>query len=206
MAYLPGGRPKLSKLGADRNWAELGAQCDAGRDLNAAAEFLYGMSPLHWAARYDAPADLVRRMVVAHKADLGWLNEDGWTALHIAALKGHANLVRLLAELGAPVDAQSTAKAGSYPAGSTALHVAAHKGTDATTALIEGGADAALRDAGGKTAREVAEVKGEDKIAALIGDPELVARGQAARIHTKMAHEFARKKAHFIIGPLGPAR
>ena len=103
-------------------------------------------------------------MVVAHGADLGGVGEYGWTALHIAAFKGNTNLVRLLAELGSPVDAQSTAKHwfGS-PAGSTAHHLAARNGKpDATAALLEGGADAALRDADGKTALEVAEARGKD--------------------------------------------
>ena len=202
---------RLGELGFDGNWAELGAQCDAGRDLNAAAEFCFGGSPLYWAAANDAPADLVRRMVVAHGADLGWVTEYGWTAMHEAADCGRTNLVRLLAELGAPIDAQSTAVYRTFvgiPAGSTALHVADRKGKpDVTTALLEGGADAALRDADGKTAREVAEApatKGrrdsDESFAAKVAD-----KAQKAQLLREMLREFtlrcaARQRLALAVG------
>ena len=69
MYKLPDGRLRLGKLGEDKNWAELGAQCDAGRDLNARAEFCANMSPLYLAACNGAPASCA-----------GWLWRTGRTS------------------------------------------------------------------------------------------------------------------------------
>ena len=162
--YLVDGRRTLGILAWNSDWAELRKECDAGRDLNAAAEFRFGCSPLSSAVRQGAsrgtvPEDLVRRMVVTHGADLGWV-DDGMTALHYAAsnraLSGR--IVRALVELGAPVDAHTTAESQGRPSGSTALNLAALNGnTDAVEILLTFGADATLRDGEGATALENAE-------------------------------------------------
>ena len=77
-------------------------------------------------------------------------NKPGWTALHYAATGGHTEIIRLLIQHYAYVDAES-------PNGSTPLMMAAMYGTsDAVIALLEAGADPTLRNSQGLTALDFA--------------------------------------------------
>ena len=73
---------------------------------------------LHDAAR-DGKTDQVR-LHVAAKADLDARDEDGKTALALAADRGHLEVVKVLVSAGADVNARNTGVAG----GSTPLHMA----------------------------------------------------------------------------------
>lgn len=77
------------------------------------------------------------KKLIAHGADV---NQQGWTPLHYAATKGHIEMMRLLMEHHAYLDAES-------PNGTTPLMMAAHYGTPmATKLLLEEGADPRLKN------------------------------------------------------------
>ena len=76
------------------------------------------------------------------------VNQKGWTPLHYAATKGHIEMMRLLMEHHAYLDAES-------PNGTTPLMMAAHYGTPmATKLLLEEGADPRLKNQLGINALE----------------------------------------------------
>lgn len=78
------------------------------------------------------------------------VNQKGWTPLHYAATKGHIEMMRLLMENHAYLDAES-------PNGTTPLMMAAHYGTPmATKLLLEEGADPRLKNQLGISALEFA--------------------------------------------------
>lgn len=78
------------------------------------------------------------------------VNQKGWTPLHYAATKGHIEMMRLLMEHHAYLDAES-------PNGTTPLMMAAHYGTPmATKLLLEEGADPRLKNQLGISALEFA--------------------------------------------------
>ncbi len=68
------------------------------------------------------------------------INRPGWTALHYAAAAGDLDIMKLLLERHAYIDAES-------PTGTTPLMLAAREGQeDAVQLLLEEGADASLKD------------------------------------------------------------
>ena len=78
------------------------------------------------------------------------VNQKGWTPLHYAATKGNIEMMRLLMEHHAYLDAES-------PNGTTPLMMAAHYGTPmATKLLLEEGADPRLKNRLGINALEFA--------------------------------------------------
>ncbi len=85
--------------------------------------------------------------LIARGADV---NKTGWTPLHYAATGGHVDLIRLLLEHHAYIDAES-------PNGTTPLMMAAYYGNPAVTLLLlEEGADPALKNQKGLTAYDFA--------------------------------------------------
>jgi uncharacterized protein len=80
------------------------------------------------------------------------VNRPGWTALHYAAAAGDTEIMRILLDQHAYIDAES-------PTGMTPLMIAAREGMeDAVKLLLAEGADARLKDRGFKsTAGEFAE-------------------------------------------------
>lgn len=86
--------------------------------------------------------------LIAKGADI---NKPGWTPLHYAATGGHDDIVSLLLEHSAYIDAAS-------PNGTTPLMMAAYYGTTATVrTLLEQGADPALKNEQGLTAIDFAQ-------------------------------------------------
>ena len=78
------------------------------------------------------------------------VNQKGWTPLHYAATKGNIEIMRLLIENHAYLDAES-------PNGTTPLMMAAHYGTPmATKLLLEEGADPRIQNGLGINALEFA--------------------------------------------------
>lgn len=78
--------------------------------------------------------------VVAMLAKGAQVNRKGWTALHFAAAAGDLDIMKLLLERHAYIDAGS-------PSGLTPLMLAAREGMeDAVKLLLEQGADATLKD------------------------------------------------------------
>jgi hypothetical protein len=98
------------------------------------------------------------------------VNKPGWAPLHYAATGESLELVRLLLDENAYIDAAS-------PNGTTPLMMAAHYGTEAgVRLLLESGADAQLKNEQGLNALDFANRSGRVKTAELI----------AAAIRTKL--------------------
>jgi len=102
-------------------------------------------SPLMLAA---LSGDLIlSRLLIQKNADV---NKPGWTPLHYAATNGHVDVMTLLLDENAYIDAAS-------PNGTTPLMMAAHYGTPSTVKLLlEAGADPLLKNDQGLSALDFA--------------------------------------------------
>jgi ankyrin repeat protein len=89
---------------------------------------------------------------------------DGWTPLHLASFFGHLDAARALLDAGADVNAVSRNGLANTP-----LHAAAAgRHADVALLLIEWGASGTALDAGGYSARRIAEENGlTDVVSAL---------------------------------------
>lgn len=103
-------------------------------------------SPLMIAA-FKGYKEQVRKLI-ARDADV---NKPGWTPLHYAATAGHVDIIALLLDENAYIDAESPNK-------TTPLMMAAMYGTtEAVRALLEAGADPTLRNQLGLSAVDFAQ-------------------------------------------------
>jgi len=103
-------------------------------------------SPLMLAA-LGGQTDIVKGLI-ERDADV---NKTGWTALHYAATRGHLDVLRLLLDKSAYIDAAS-------PNGTTPLMMAAFYGTpSAVKLLLEAGADPFLKNRQDLTAIDFAQ-------------------------------------------------
>ena len=131
-----------------------------GGDINATYGDSNGNNALNYAA-YEGDADLVR-LLLAHGADLGVRNNEGWDPIIFAVFKGRTECVRVLLEAGADANRRT-------PTGSTLLMVAAMFGhTDIIRALVSAGADMHATNPDGYTALYLAESKNQTAAAALL--------------------------------------
>jgi ankyrin repeat protein/catechol 2,3-dioxygenase-like lactoylglutathione lyase family enzyme len=105
-----------------------------GADLEAPARNAMQVRPLHSAAAHRDPAlavDLVRRLLAAG-ASPNVRQQGGFTPLHEAALRGHAEMVAVLRARGADTAARTDA-------GKTALDLARERGRADVVRVLEGG-------------------------------------------------------------------
>jgi ankyrin repeat protein len=99
------------------------------------------------------------RLLIARGADV---NKPGWAPLHYAATHGHLDVMQLLLDEHAYIDAES-------PNGSTPLMMAAHYGTpQAVQLLLDAGADPLLKNRLGLSAIDFALRVGRREVAELI--------------------------------------
>lgn len=105
----------------------------------------------------------IKRLLAAGVDVNSWnTGAGGWTALVIAAVSGHEDVVTTLLDAGADVDARSEG-------GATPLMAAALTGQSAVAeALISAGADTKAANASGVTALHIAKQKGHIEIAGLL--------------------------------------
>jgi ankyrin repeat protein len=121
-----------------------------------------GFTALHFAAFFGQVA--AARLLVTHAADVdahgtGWMTG---TPLHSAASGGHSEVVGVLLEAGASVDARQSG-------GWTALHSAVNNGDIASvTLLLAAGADAAAVNDEGLSVLAMAEARGDVALVATI--------------------------------------
>ena len=88
------------------------------------------------------------RLLLDYEANAAMADRDGWSALHFAAQNGHTELIPILLEGNAQIDAQT-----KY--GRTPLHCAcASKKITTVEALLSRGANIMIKDAHGKTAMD----------------------------------------------------
>ena len=114
-------------------------------------------SPLMMAA-FKGLLDISQKLI-ARDADV---NKTGWTPLHYAATHGHLEIIKLLLDNHAYIDAES-------PNGSTPLMMAAHYGTpEAVKLLLEAGADPLLKNQQGLSAIDFAQQAKRQDIAEII--------------------------------------
>lgn len=134
-------------------------------DLNALS--VQGESPLMLAA-IKGERELVEKMI-KKGADV---NKTGWTPLHYAASAGQIDVMRLLLENHAYIDAES-------PNGSTPLMMASMYGTQAAVQLLlEEGADPLLKNQQGLTALQFAESANRPNAATMLENAARKTRAQ----------------------------
>lgn len=164
----PKGRPGLYLAAAEGSFKVAKVLLDWNKtDVNLLTP--QNESPLMMAALKGHTA-LAKRIIERG----GDVNKTGWTPLHYAATGGHIEIIKLLLEENAYIDAES-------PNGSTPLMMAAMYGTaDAAKLLMEEGADATIKNEKGLTAIDFAQIAKRDDVAQAIGktirlkDPGLV--------------------------------
>ncbi|HUR88225.1 MAG TPA: ankyrin repeat domain-containing protein [Ramlibacter sp.] len=98
----------------------------------------------------------IARKLLARGADV---NKTGWTPLHYAATSGHVDIMKMLLDQNAYIDAES-------PNGSTPLMMAAMYGpAQAVKFLVDAGADPAVRNHLGMAAADFASAVGRQDVA-----------------------------------------
>ena len=97
----------------------------------------------------------IAKKLIARGADV----KTGWTPLHYAATTGHIDVMQLLLDEHAYIDAES-------PNGTTPLMMAAHYGSrEGVKFLLDAGADPAVKNQLGLTAAQFAKGAGRDDLA-----------------------------------------
>jgi hypothetical protein len=108
---------------------------------------------IHWASAYGESETLKEIIASAHPRLLNKLNRHGMTPLHAAAFHGHFECVKVLLDAGADPNVPSSGEKFTFP-----LHLAVTRIEKeiAELLLVEGRADANLKDYLGQTPLDIA--------------------------------------------------
>lgn len=94
------------------------------------------------------------QQILQQEVDINFATEEGWTALHFAAFKGHNKIVAALLEAKINIDVQGKVY------GRTALHYAVDRGNlETVKLLIAKGANIRISDKANKTPLDLAQEK-----------------------------------------------
>lgn len=157
--------------------------------LDPSLRYADGSTPVHMAASFGLPESI--RTLVKARADINAVANTGVQPIHAAAIMGHAEVVGLLSELGANVDARHGF------AQSTPLHFAAEMGhPDVVQRLCELGADVEAEKKHGGTAMHIsADTNNSAVTQALIdapceADPDAVLLGDTVPLYLAAGRGF----------------
>ncbi len=104
----------------------------------------FGMTALHWAVAQNYE-ELVQDLLTVYKPHLTLRDNEGNTALHLAARNGNNSILQVLLAHGADINVQNRQ-------GNTALHLVTQAGNGALIQqLLRAGARTAIRNADGNT-------------------------------------------------------
>lgn len=127
---------RVADAAEGQQWGHVTRMIAARADVTAAQAD--GMTALHWAAYYDAPAAAQQLLRAGAKADV--VSRYGVTPLSLACTNGSAAMTQLLLDAGADAN-------GTLPGGETRLMTAARSGsTETVRLLLAHGARADSRD------------------------------------------------------------
>lgn len=140
---------------------------DKGADLEARDD--EGFTPLLFAIERDRPEEPRRsvqnevvRLLLARKANAAVKDEDGNTAVHIAARQRNPDVTKILLAAGLPADARN--KDGATP-----LFLAAERGVlDNVRVLLDAGADVNAKENNGITVVAIAMNRGNADVLQLL--------------------------------------
>jgi ankyrin repeat protein len=157
----PEGGTAIGKVAATGKVSLPESLVEAGGDINTANAT--GQTPLHLAAA-SGNVETVR-MLLDEGAELDLPDTvEGFSALHVATMHGHADVVDLLVRYGADPEARTRRQ-------QTPLHLAALHGHAGVTArLLKYHVRLDSLDAEGMTAHQLAEKYGRNDVAGLISD------------------------------------
>jgi len=137
-------------------------------NVNSPNKFM-GWTPLHVAVGFarENAVDIIKYLIAA-KADIALPDNNGRTALHLAARSGKTTALEYLVSANADLNLKTST-------GATSLALACGSGNfEAMKLLMDMGADMSTKDNNGQTALDRAEDKGYDKISAYLKGEEYV--------------------------------
>ncbi|KAL8281863.1 hypothetical protein RB597_009535 [Gaeumannomyces tritici] len=149
-----------------------------------------GTTPLHWAA-YNGHKDVVEYLW--QDANKKLRDHYGRTVLHLAAIAGMAEVVRLL---------KGAEKEANDRNGRTPLHLAAQKGHEAVARLLaaELGADKEAKDYYERTPLHWAALGGHEAVARLLVEAGVDKEAKNNDLHTPL--HLASEKGHHVVARL----
>jgi hypothetical protein len=159
----------LRKAVSERDPARVAALLRAGVSANGSDE--HGMRPLDWAA--GGGDSRIVDLLLLHGVQPNRRSGNGLSPLGIACRRGHPGAAMVLIRRGADPNLRLAGDRTALMVAASARQIPQGTAVEVVRALLGSGADPALRDAEGLTARDHAAAVGNDAVAAvlLVGVP-----------------------------------
>ncbi|GAB7334095.1 hypothetical protein MBLNU13_g06173t1 [Cladosporium sp. NU13] len=149
-----------------------------------------------WKHRYNCVHEELACLLVEHGADVSRQSRSGDTIFHYAAIKAHAQLLRMaLHRINSPMILDIGNNFNKTPlhyvigeSGEAPLD----RSLDLTSMLLEAGADVNVQNAWGGTALMLAAISGRDDLVRLLLDAGAIVKGQCHRGHTALSYAAGR--------------